>query len=251
MRNTFYYLCRNRLISMKPAQHIDGSLPLFSAGMKMADIINANPHLLALLSRFRITCDFGDMVILLACRKAGVDGDTFLMLCNVYTFPGYVPSSTLLAGANVADVVRYLRSSHAYYTGTAVAALEKDIEVLLEPCSASQRAAVWRFFADYRRELEKHFDYEETEVFPYVDRLVAGERSGEYSIARFEENHGNIEEKLDDLKNIVMKYLPSACDDDQRVRVLMEIFGLEMDLMRHTDIENSVLIPMVGRIEAK
>ena len=70
-----------------------------------------------------------------------------------------------------------------------------------------------------------------------------------YSMEQFEENHSNIDEKLNDLKNIVMKYLPSVCDTVLRNSVLYHIFFLEDDLDRHTMIENNVLVPMVNRLE--
>ena len=54
---------------------------------------------------------------------------------------------------------------------------------------------------------------------------------------------------LHDLKNIVMKYLPDTCDTVQRNEVLYRIFRLEEDLAKHTIVEDTVLIPLVNRIE--
>lgn len=238
-------------VQMKPAQRNESGISLFSGEMKMAEIIEANPGLLDILSRLDVRCDFGDRTVDEVCRLSGVDTPTFLMLCNVYTFDGYIPSSAQIGKGRVRDIVLYLRKSHKYYLDEAVTALQADIEGLLAPCSASQRAAVWKFFTEYRMELEKHFDYEERVVFPYVDALLGGGVTDAYSIGQFEEHHSNIEEKLNDLKNIVMKYLPPACEDRLRIRVLEDVFRLRADLVRHTDVENGILIPMVSRMEEK
>ncbi|MBQ5424541.1 MAG: hemerythrin domain-containing protein, partial [Bacteroidales bacterium] len=65
----------------------------------------------------------------------------------------------------------------------------------------------------------------------------------------FEENHSNIEEKLHDLKNIVIKYLPENASQQSRINVLNEIFKIENDLNKHSVIENKILIPLVSKYE--
>ena len=71
----------------------------------------------------------------------------------------------------------------------------------------------------------------------------------DFAIIQYEENHTNVEEKLGDLKNIIMKYLPKECDDRQISVVLFNLYLLEMDLEKHTAIEDDILIPMVNRLE--
>ena len=78
---------------------------------------------------------------------------------------------------------------------------------------------------------------------------MLGKRDPHYSIDHFEENHSNIEEKLSDLKNLILKSLPATCDDRLRVRLLNYIFALQSDLDSHTAIEDNILVPMVRLIE--
>ena len=94
-----------------------------------------------------------------------------------------------------------------------------------------QRDVIMRFFDGYRKEVENHFAYEEDIVFPYVRSVAGGQRIEGYSMETFEENHNNIDEKLNDLRNIVMKYLPPVCDTVTAIK--------------------SILIPMVNRLEGK
>ena len=46
-----------------------------------------------------------------------------------------------------------------------------------------------------------------------------------------------------------MKYLPSECDSLLAIKVLSHLYRLERDIMKHTLIENNILIPLVNRLE--
>lgn len=217
--------------------------------MKMADLIEANYHLLAVLTRFGIEGGFGEKTVRDICEKNHLDTDTFLLICNVYTHKDYAPSAEILRDGHIDDILRYLHQSHDYYMNNALVLLASTIEDLIKPCSDMQKKVIWQFFAEYKAELEKHFAYEEGEVIPYVQRLLLGKRDPSYSIDKFEENHSNIEEKLSDLKNLILKSLPTTCDDRLRVRLLNYIFALQSDLDSHTAIEDNILVPMVRLIE--
>ena len=217
--------------------------------MKMADLIEVNYHLLAVLTRFGIEGGFGEKTVRDICEKNHLDTDTFLLICNVYTHKDHEPSEEILRDGHIDDILRYLHQSHDYYMSNALVLLASTIEDLIKPCSDTQKKVIWQFFAEYKAELEKHFAYEEGEVIPYVQKLLLGKRDPHFSIDHFEENHSNIEEKLSDLKNLILKSLPATCDDRLRVRLLNYIFALQSDLDSHTAIEDNILVPMVRLIE--
>ena len=221
-----------------------------SKKMKMADLVEADYHLLGLLSRMGLGNSFGDRSVEDVCSAAGVDSDTILMLCNIYLSSDFRPTAQQLADCRLDDILDYLHRSHDYYVNSSLVELDADIEALIEPCTPAQKQVFRKFFADYRQELQRHFDYEEKEVIPYVRNLLLGYRCTNSSIDRFEENHAQIHETLSDLKNLIMKSLPVVCDSRRRVAVLMSIFNLEEDLARHTCIEDDVLVPMVRMLES-
>lgn len=223
---------------------------VFSESMKLADLIDANFKLLNVLSRMGIGLGFGDNTIQEVCAGQGIDTNSFLLICNVYTYDDYVPSADLLSGADPVTIVEYLHNSHSFYLDKEFAGLEKNLKSMVAPCSDRQKKIVARFFEDYKAQVENHFAYEENVVFPYVRALKEGRVQESYTIDQFEENHSNIDETLSDLKSIVMKYLPETCDTVLRNEVLYRIYRLEEDLAKHTIIEDSVLIPMVNRLEA-
>ena len=222
---------------------------MLSASMKMADLVDLNRLLVLILFRMGIRFGFGDATVAEVCRRSGVDTDTFLLVCRVYTFGDYVPSAEDLRRVDIKEIVGYLRCSHSYYLQTQLPSLGAGIEHMLEPVPERQRKIIWKFFDDYKQELERHFEYEETVVFPYAESLISGTPAEGKSMDEFEEDHTNIEEKVGDLKNLVMKYLPSGCDEAEVVNVLGDIYLLEGDLERHTFIEDRILVPMILKKE--
>ena len=222
---------------------------LFSTDSKFADVLDRNPMILDILSRMGIRLGFGEATLAEVCSANALDPDTFCLICNVYTFEDFTPSAWDISQGRITDVVRYLRSSHTYYLTTELVNLEKSIENLMRPCSEKQQKVIWKFFTDYREELQKHFAYEESEVMPYVQDLLFGRDTRGYTIDRFEENHGNVDEKLSDLKNLVMKSLPSECDDRLTSQLVRDIIHLQKDLACHTRVEDMLLTPMARFLE--
>ncbi|MBQ9475639.1 MAG: helix-turn-helix transcriptional regulator [Bacteroidales bacterium] len=149
--------------------------------------------------------------------------------------------------ALVEETVKYLQESHNYYAGTVLVTLSSSIENLIRPCPEPQKEAIWKFFTDYRHELEKHFDFEESEVFPYVDDLLSGRRSEDASIDDLQEKHEGIDETLSDLRNLLKMSFPGHLEGREEVIVFME--SLHDDFKRHTYIEDEVMVPLVRMLE--
>ena len=221
----------------------------FTSNMKVARLVEANYRLLGVLARVGIDGSFGEKTVSEVCISSGLDPDTIILLCEVYTFPNFKPSMELLRRCHVGDILRYMHQSHDYYLNRAITDMEASITKLLEPCQQKQQDVVWNFFRGYKVEVKNHFGFEEQEVIPYVQGLIIGQNRSGFSIDRFEENHSNIDEKLGDFKNLVMKSLPAVCDNDIRRDLLVRIYALQEDLKCHTYIEDHVLVPMVRLLE--
>lgn len=224
-------------------------IELFNKEMKVYDIIDLNFNLLLVLQRIGIDLKYVNLSIEDACRNCGIDPGTFVLICNVYTFNDYIPTSATLEESKLEDILKYLHNSHTSYTGNDLKVLSDSFNQLIEPCNEQKKAVIIKFFTDYEEELRNHFAYEEDTVFPYVDSILKAEKSGDYSMEEFSEHHESIDEKIEDMKNIVMKYLPPECNNELRIKVLISIYHLQDDLKRHTYVENNILIPMVSRLE--
>lgn len=225
---------------------------LFTERMKMADLIHANYRLLFVLPRFGIRLGFGDKSIGEICRQQNISASLFLLVCNIYTFDDFLPEPSELHSFTAEDLTGYLHNSHADYIREQIPEIRRQVLALVGCCEAKNGKILERFFDDYSREVTHHFNYEETVVFPYIHNLSEGIESAEgYSIGQFEENHSNIEEKLGDLKNILIKYLPDSCPGTPRNKLLLDLFLLEDDLNKHSLIEDRILVPLVEQLEER
>ncbi len=216
----------------------------------MAELILRNHTLLSVLPRFGMPLGFGEKSIEKMCQEKNIDTNFFIMVCNIHSFTDYKPKEQELADTNIRSVVEYLQKSHEYYTKTGLEVIEQKIEKLAECCEQKHHKMLGKFYAEYKAEILKHFTEEEKILFPYIKQLIEGNRIQEkLNIQQYEKNHQNIDDKLNDIKNIILKYLPEGCSSELRNQLLFDLFIFEDDLERHTKIEERILTPLVRKIE--
>lgn len=215
----------------------------------MSDLITAHPSLLTLLTRLGISLGFGDRSIADVCEQSGVDTAFFLLICNVYTFNNYVPSTATILGTDMTGLVPYLEKSHRYYVDKRLPHIERHLDAIAQQLNDRIGKVFISFFKEYKQEVEAHFAHEEKDVFPHISGLLSGNRDTTYSIDEFLHTHSDIEGKLDDLLNIVFKYLPPQVDDDNVMDVVYDILRLSEDLKKHTFIEEKIMVPLVKHLE--
>ncbi len=227
------------------------SEPLFTASTKMADLILTNYKLLNLLPRFGITLGFGEKSVTKLCGEMGIDQNLFLLVCNTNTYKQYIPTPDELSTIKIDALIEYLSRSHSYYIDDRISSIESKLNHIKEECLAEHHIIVAKFFDEYKQEVLKHFDYEDRVVFPYIKSLASKSAESQFGIEQYEEHHENIDDKLGDLKSIIIKYLPESYPSAERIDILNDIFLFEDDLSKHTHIEERILIPFVKNIESK
>ena len=223
---------------------------LFSSDSRLSDLITAHPSLLTLLTRLGISLGFGDRSIADVCEASGVDTSFFLLICNVYTFNNYIPSTPTILDTDMNGLVPYLEKSHKYYVDKCLPHIERHLDAIAQKLGGRIGKVFISFFQEYKQEVEEHFSHEERDVFPHIRALMSGERDMSYSIGMFLHTHSDIEGKLDDLLNIVFKYLPPQVDDDNVMDVVYDILRLREDLKKHTFIEEKIMVPLVCHLES-
>ena len=216
---------------------------LTSPSMKMAELMNVSPALPGVLTRMGIPFGFGDETVEEVCRRQDIDPETFLLICSVHAY-GVLPPKERIRKADLKDVLKYLRRSHTYYMEVALKQLYDSLVTLTEPCDERHKSTLRKFFNEYKDELSKHLEYEENTVFPQAEAALG---HGRFAPDDYEENHSHVEEKLEDLKNLIMKYLPPVCGQQDIYRTLSLISTLQEDLSRHILVEDGILVPIVNR----
>ena len=229
--------------------------------MKLADVIHHDYNLVPVINRFGLHLGFGDQSIETLCLKNGVNIEFFLTILNAFHDPQYFPKKHLQSFP-AKLLVNYLYKTHLYYMTEKMPEIEHLIHELANknPDNSTTFILLKNFFSEYKTELSNHIQREEKRVYPYVIELENAIETGvlpehlltqlnEYSITDYEAEHENVEEKLYDLKNILIKYLPSAGSEHEVFIILREIFLLERDLKDHARIEDLILVPKVEAME--
>jgi regulator of cell morphogenesis and NO signaling len=224
---------------------------LFSEKMKLADLISANHSLILILPRFGIPLGFGDRSVADVCARHDIPADFFLLICNVYSFKAYVPDEKTVVAMDMRRLIPYLTASHDFYLNKRLPHIEQHLNRIADHIDEKYGSVLKRFFAGYRNEVAEHFRYEEKMVFPYIEALVSGGKHGVYRIRDFEKAHRDIEDTLNDLMQIIFKYLPGNGSQEDSISVVFDIFQLSSDLNKHALIEEKVLVPYVKLIEKK
>ena len=229
--------------------------------MKMADVIFFNFQLLPVITRFGIRLGFGERSVLEVCREYNVNLEFFIEITNSFIDDEYIPQ-TALTSFPINLIVDYLHKTHDYYMQEKIPEIETMIHEMVN-CKGGEkhkRQLLENFFSEYKKELTNHINREEEVVQPYVleiekaffNKKLSKElylKIKKYSIEDFAGEHDNVEEKLNDLKNIIIKYLPPCGNPSLCNKILTELFRLEKDLNAHARLEDKVLIPKVARIE--
>ena len=226
---------------------------IYSSRMKMADLLASDMSLLSILQRLDIKLGFGEATVAEVCREYGISTDLFLIICNIYSFRDYTPQVETLTKDDIKSITTYLRASHRFYTSISFPQLHSNIHMLVKELDEVSRKLIDKFYDDYDNEVTSHFRYEEETVFPYIEKLTSGELKGNsmYNITQFEHNHSNINEKLSDLSNIIIKYLSQETTSKLRFEILGLIHFISNDLQKHSNIEDKLLVPLVSKLEAR
>ena len=226
---------------------------IYNKRMKMAELVASDISLLSILQRLNITLGFGEATVAEVCAQHNISTDLFLMICNIYSFRDYQPQIDTLTDDDIRNITTYLRASHKYYSTICFPSLHNNIHKMVKELDEISRKLIDKFYDDYDNEVSNHFKYEAEVVFPYIEKLLNNKQSNnnEYKISLFEHSHGNVNEKLNDLSNIIIKYLNKDYSSQLRFEILNEIYSIGNDLLKHSDIENKLLVPLVEKIELR
>lgn len=230
---------------------MDKKKTLFSKETKLAELIAADRRLLQLLPRFGIGLGFGDRNVDQVCEMNHVNADLFLLICEIYSKNSFRPKAEELKQIDMSDLLHYLKASHKYYLNERFPHIEEHLQHIIEACGQKYGPMLSHFYDEYKQEVMRHIQYYEEEVvFPYIEALLKGQRTDTYDINEFEHNHTNIQDTLDDMMNILLKYLPDDILPKERIEISLDIMELSDDLNRHSLIEDCVLIPYVENLES-
>lgn len=222
-----------------------------TSDMRMSDLIAENSSLLLLLEHFEVDFAVKDKTVEQLCAENKIDMPVFLVFGNLYN--GFYPDEKEIAALkDISAIIRFLKNSHRFYKHDKYPELNYFIKQLHERHNTEDILLIEKFFNDYFEEVLEHLDYEESVVFPYICGLIEDGKIGQknnFSANEYRDHHTDIETKLTDLKNLLLKHISLKNDFSLRRKFLFSLFELEFDLNIHSLIEDKILLPLVGKIE--
>lgn len=225
------------------------SQKLYEPSDLMISLISDNYNVLQSLGRFGINLGFGNKTVAEVCEEQEVDTYTFLAIVNftINEFKNIQDIERL----SVPTLMNYLRSCHEYYLNFLLPFIRKELTEAIDEIDNVARL-ILKVYDEYSLSIYQHMAYEEKNVFPYVESLLNGNPKPNFSIETYSKHHEQTDTKLRELKNIIIKYLPS---NNHRNNLLMaalhDIFNNEEWLAQHADVEDYIFIPAIEHLERK
>ena len=215
---------------------------IYNAEHKMCDLMeawgntSAENQVLQVLNRFGVSMGVGDKTIAAVCKEQNVDCNTLLTIVN-YASSKYMEAKPQV---DVETLNRYLENAHQYFLNFQLPRIRQE---LLEAINLAQNNTkvplmIVQFFDDYVQEIRAHIDHEKN-----------------YSYEQHARDDKSVALKARELKGLIIKYYPTAKDDDsQRERerqklyaVLHDLRHFESELALHCAIEDDIMLPALKR----
>ncbi len=218
----------------------------------MADLIADQPGVLLVMSRFGMPLGVGDQTVSEYCSTHSVDSTTFLAVANFARMPRdaaeyYVPR------LKVESLIEYLKRAHEYFLDFQLPMIRRKLLEAVD-CSRDNEVAymILKFYDEYTGEVRRHMQHENRRIFTYVESLMQRRRpDASFEISQFARSHVGIDRKLQELKNIIIKYYTPRAGEgcDMLNNVLFDIYACEADLRSHCQVEDMLFVPAVRRLE--
>jgi DNA-binding NarL/FixJ family response regulator len=225
------------------------NMKMYEPDDKLINIISDNYTVLQSLGAFGINLGFGDKTVREVCEDEKVDTYTFLAVVN-FTINRYRnPNDD--GHLSISTLIHYLKASHSYYLDFQLPFIRRELAGALDDSDNLARL-IMKLYDEYAHSIRNHMTFEEKTVFPYVEALERGETPSDFDIHTFSKHHQQTETKLKELKNIIIKYLPSdGLHNNQLTATLYDIYNCEEWLTVHAAVEDQIFIPAVRRLERK
>ncbi len=219
--------------------------------MKLADILFENPSLLLILEHFNIDFVANEKSVGQICLENKINPDLFINFANLYN--GFHNVEINLDIKDIETIIKFLRSSHHYYKNEKYPEIKELIELLIKKNDSKEIKLIEKFFDEYFEEVIEHLNYEEKIAFPYFCELIQSHKTNNtkniFSVEEYKEHHTDIEFKLLELKNLLLRHIPIKNDRTLRRKLLKVLFEIDYDLTIHSKIEDEILIPLIRKIE--
>ncbi|PIE84203.1 MAG: hypothetical protein CSA07_03090 [Bacteroidia bacterium] len=219
---------------------------------RAADVIIAHPGTILIFERLGLPLTLQDMTLEQVAQEHAVSP---ALLINLLHLALHRKPKDLneLRPQDAMTIIAYLLRSHEYYRLEVVPRIVQLIQVFRSERESSGMPLLEQFFSAYVQEVDAHFDYEDQTAFPYIEHLLRTGKpmQADYSIEQYTQHHSDIQEKLDDLKELLVRYLPAPSISPTLRQLILAVTDFGDDMLNHSAIENEILVPLVQKEEQR
>ncbi len=202
--------------------------------MELHELIEKNNRILLLMEHFGTGFTVADLTIDELCRLRDINPEIFACFCNLYNgnFQNfYEPKNA----DDISQMIVFLENAHRYYLDEIYPEIKFYIKKLSEINDTDDIKMVEKFFESYFSEVKKHLEYEQKKLFPMLRSMDFSAKGGSKI------RHGDIETKLADLKNLLLKHIRLVDKNGFKRRLLSAMLEFQFDLNIHSMIEENLL----------
>ncbi len=220
--------------------------------MKMSGLFFENPYLLLMMEHFNLDFMVYNKTVEKVCIENSINTNIFIDIANLYNGFNELDAAKY-SRSDISTIINFLKSSHDYYKDEKYPEIQQLIKKISSVNETKEIKLIGKFFDEYFNEVLEHLDYEDKVAFPYfMDMLndnVDANGKKDYSAKVYSDHHTDIESKLMELKNLLLRHIPIEKDRSMRRKLIISLFELDYDLNIHYAIEESALIPLIVKTE--
>lgn len=191
----------------------------------IADLLEKHNELIPVLNRFGIRLGVGDKNVSELCEERGLNTDLILTVLNVYLDESFAPdtSLTLFDAESIAD---YFHQTVESYIHDLIPNIEKHLNAFIAVSGPeSQELKMLReLFQEFKGRMTQHL----RDSSGYEDDFP--------------------DELLHDLKHILIKHVPSECNQNLCYAVIFSLHSFQKDLEAHNRLRDKVLRPKMNEL---
>lgn len=219
---------------------------------KLIDIILKKPITLLMLEHFEIDFMVKNKNVSEICTENNINERVFIDIINLYL--NILPENCNdYSQDEIVSVIQFLKKSHDFYKKDKYPEILDLINQLHEESESQEIKLIEKFFKEYFEEVLEHLNYEDEVAFPYFLKIIkknqSSEKTEDFSVKEYTEHHSDIESKLEDLKNLLLKHISLKSNLNLKRKLLFNLFELEFDLKIHSLIEDNILAPLLNQFE--
>lgn len=203
---------------------------MYKASDKICDLMSHEEDAIQIISRFGLEMGVGEQTIEQVCDAHGVHTPTFLAVVNYKVFK----LRALPADIDLPTLQRYLHNAHTYFLDFRLPRLRRSLIEAIIPADPTTKipGLILRCYDEFVDEIRTHIEHE---------------NEGRYD--EHEHDDQRITDKLSEIKNLIIKYYPTAPTSTEGtvtytlISVMSDLWHTEHDFSDHCAIEDDILRP--------